>query len=67
MACIAHTLAALGADHTLAADPDVLRHLQDTAHRMLRATGSPKAVTRNGTDILQENLFSKFSTAENAD
>lgn len=52
MACIAHTLAALGADHTLAADPDVLQHLQDTAHRTLRAAVRPKAATRNRTYIL---------------
>ncbi|MCY0937140.1 helix-turn-helix transcriptional regulator [Streptomyces sp. H34-S4] len=37
---VGQTLAALGdADYTLDADPQVLRHLRDTAHRTLRATG----------------------------
>ncbi|MFE0187274.1 helix-turn-helix transcriptional regulator [Streptomyces sp. NPDC058989] len=36
---IAQTLADLDADYTLDADPDVLSHLRDTAHRVLRATG----------------------------
>ncbi|GAU66513.1 putative DeoR family transcriptional regulator [Streptomyces sp. NBRC 110611] len=36
---IVHTLAALDADYTLDADPDVLDHLRATAHRSLRAMG----------------------------
>ncbi|MFJ7157377.1 hypothetical protein ACIQUQ_20805 [Streptomyces sp. NPDC101118] len=36
---IARTLAGLAADYTLDADPDVLDHLREAAHRTLRATG----------------------------
>ncbi|GAA2694557.1 helix-turn-helix transcriptional regulator [Streptomyces lunalinharesii] len=36
---IALTLAGLDADYTLDADPDVLHHLRQNAHRTLRATG----------------------------
>ncbi|MGK5632180.1 DNA-binding transcriptional regulator, partial [Streptomyces sp. URMC 123] len=35
---IAQTLAALDADYTLSADPEVLRHLRAAADRMVRAT-----------------------------
>ncbi|MFE0045148.1 helix-turn-helix transcriptional regulator [Streptomyces albireticuli] len=35
---IARTLAGLDTDYTLDADPDVLDHLRETAHRTLRAT-----------------------------
>ncbi|MFJ3922204.1 helix-turn-helix transcriptional regulator [Streptomyces sp. NPDC090022] len=36
---IAQTLAALDTDYTLDADPEVVRHLRETARRTLRATG----------------------------
>ncbi|MFD3542455.1 helix-turn-helix transcriptional regulator [Streptomyces sp. NPDC058662] len=36
---VAQTLATLGTDYTLDADPQVVRHLRDTAQRLLRATG----------------------------
>ncbi|MEV0373745.1 WYL domain-containing protein [Streptomyces sp. NPDC050636] len=36
---IAQTLAGLDTDYTLNADPDVLHHLRETAHRTLHATG----------------------------
>ncbi|MCA6092181.1 YafY family transcriptional regulator [Streptomyces sp. SCA3-4] len=36
---IAQTLAGLGTDYTLDAGPEVVGHLRDAAHRLLRATG----------------------------